>query len=170
MPAVGEVVISRAGAESIDAFEPLWKAMQAHHRSVAPHLEEIAPIRSDDDSWARRRKHYERVLGDPDTFAFLAERDGRPVGYAVVKIMGTESTLEVGEQVAELDSLAVVAEERGHGLGGALMDAVYDELRRRGIREMALAVMEGNEGAARFYERRGFIPYLRYLLGRVPEA
>lgn len=164
------VVISRAGPERLDDLEPLWKSMQAHHRSVAPHLEQIAPIRSDDDSWARRRVHYARVLSNPDTFAFLAERDGRPVGYAVVKIAGTEATLAVGEQVADLDSLAVLPEERGNGLGGALMDAVCDELRRRGIREISLAVMEGNEGAARFYERRGFVPYLRFMLARVPEA
>ena len=162
------VVISRAGPDRLDVLEPLWKAMHSHHRSVAPHLEEIAPIRSDDDSWARRRLHYQRVLNDPDTFAFLAERDGRAVGYAVVKITGTESTLAVGDRVAELDSLSVLPEERGNGLGGALMDAVDDELRRRGIREISLAVMEGNHGAAHFYERRGFIPYLRFMLAQVP--
>ena len=62
--------------------------------------------------------------------------------------------------MADLDTFSVLPEERGRGLGGRLLDEVYAELRRRGIGELALAVMEGNDDAVRFYERRGLIPYL----------
>jgi ribosomal protein S18 acetylase RimI-like enzyme len=165
---MAEVAITRAGPERIDDFEPLWKAMHAHHRSVAGHLDAIAPFRSDDESWTRRRAHYERVLAAPEAFVLLAERDGRPVGYAVVALRGTEASLEVGPRVAELESLSVLPDERGDGLGGRLMDAVFEELRRQGVEELALAVMEGNAGALRFYERRGFVPYVGIMLARVP--
>jgi hypothetical protein len=40
------------------------------------------------------------------------------------------------------------------------MDAVYAELRRRGIDELSLAVMAGNDDAVRFDERRGLVHYL----------
>jgi ribosomal protein S18 acetylase RimI-like enzyme len=72
--------------------------------------------------------------------------------------------------VAELDTLSVLPEERGNGLGGLLMDAVYAELRALGIEELGVAVMAGNDRALAFYERRGFVPYLRLMLGRVPPA
>jgi GNAT superfamily N-acetyltransferase len=72
--------------------------------------------------------------------------------------------------VADLDTLSVLPEERGNGLGGRLLDEAYAELRRRGIGELALAVMEGNDDARRFYARRGLVPYLTYLIGPVPPA
>jgi ribosomal protein S18 acetylase RimI-like enzyme len=54
----------------------------------------------------------------------------------------------------------VVVDEsaRGRGVGSALLDAVDAELARRGIRDLMIGVMEGNDGARRLYERRGFVP------------
>ena len=167
---MAEIAIIRAGAERIDDVEPLWHAMHGHHRSVAGHLTALAPFRSDDESWVRRRAFYERLLARPDSFLLLAERDGRPVGYAAVAVGGTEATLEVGERVGSLESLSVLPDERGQGFGGRLMVAVFDELRRLGVEEISLAVMEGNEDAWRFYERLGLVPYLRLTIGRVPPA
>jgi ribosomal protein S18 acetylase RimI-like enzyme len=167
---MAEIEITRAGAERIDEVEPLWHAMHRHHRSVAGHLTDVAPFRSDGESWVRRRAFYERLLARPDSFLLLAERDGRLVGYAAVAVGGTEATLEVGERVGSLESLSVLPEERGQGLGGRLMDAVFEELRRLGVEEISLAVMEGNDDAWRFYERLGLVPYLRLTIGRVPPA
>jgi ribosomal protein S18 acetylase RimI-like enzyme len=165
---VAEVEITLAGAERLDDLEPLWRALHSHHRSVAGHLTAVAPFRSAEESWQRRRAHYERVLADPDTFLLLAERGGRPVGCALVRLGGTEATLEVAERVADLDTISVLPGERGQGLGGRLMDAVYAELRRRGVGELSLAVMAGNDDAVRFYERRELVPYLTFMIGRVP--
>ena len=165
-----EIGILRAGAERIDDVEPLWHAMHQHHRAVAGHLATVAPFRSDDESWVRRRAFYERLLAQPDSFFLLAERDGRPVGYAAVAVGGTEASLVVGERVASLESLSVLPEERGQGLGRRLMDAVFEELRRLDVEEISLAVMEGNDDAWRFYERLKLVPYLRLTIGRVPPA
>jgi ribosomal protein S18 acetylase RimI-like enzyme len=167
---VAEIEITRAGAERIDDVEPLWHAMHGHHRAVAGHLAAVAPFRSDHESWARRRAFYERLLARPGSFFLLAEHDGRLVGYAAVAVGGTEASLEVGERVGSLESLSVLPEERGQGLGGRLMDAVFEELRRLGVEEISLAVMEGNDDAGRFYERLGLVPYLRLTIGRVPPA
>jgi ribosomal protein S18 acetylase RimI-like enzyme len=167
---VAEIEIIRAGAERIDDVEPLWRVMHQHHRSVAGHLAAVAPFRSDDESWVRRRAFYERLLAKPDSFFLLAEREGRLVGYAAVAVGGTEASLEVGRRVGSLESLSVLPQERGHGLGGRLMDAVFEELRQLGVVEISLAVMEGNDDAWRFYERLGLVPYLRLTIGRVPPA
>ena len=68
---------------------------------------------------------------------------------------GDDDTWPVGAALAELVSLAVAPEARGQGLGTALMDAVDAELERRGVRDLEVAVMAGNDRALRFYERRG---------------
>ncbi len=165
---VGDIEIVGGGSERLDDLEPLWLALHDHHRSVAGHLTELAAFRTGPESWVPRRARYERVLAEEDTFLLFAERDGRPVGCALVVLTGTEATLRLGERVAELDTISILPEERGSGLGTRLLEAVYDELRRRGIAELELAVMTGNDDALRFYERHGFTPFLTIMLGRVP--
>ena len=54
--------------------------------------------------------------------------------------------------------MAVSPGERGSGLGSRLMDTVDAELARRGIHDLAVGVLAGNEDAIRFYERRGLRP------------
>jgi ribosomal protein S18 acetylase RimI-like enzyme len=63
----------------------------------------------------------------------------------------------------------VAEDQRGQGVGCALMDAAYAVMRELGVTEVMLYVLEGNDGAVRFYERLGLQPYLRVMLGRVPE-
>ena len=163
---MGDIRITLGDASRLDDLEPLWKALHEHHRSVASHLETVAAFRTADASWERRRTRYEAWLEDEESFLVLAERDGRAVGYALVVGGGPEATLETGERTATLESLVLLPDERGSGLGTALMEAVDEELRRRGVNETLLAVMEGNENALRFYERRGYVRYLTFMIGR----
>jgi GNAT superfamily N-acetyltransferase len=62
----------------------------------------------------------------------------------------------------------VLPGERGAGVGTALMAAVHEVVRELGIDELMLYVMDGNDGATRFYERLGLRPYLHVMLGPVP--
>jgi ribosomal protein S18 acetylase RimI-like enzyme len=70
--------------------------------------------------------------------------------------------------MAELETLSVLPESRGAGVGTALMAAVHELARELGAGEVMLYVMDGNEDALRFYERYGMRPYLHVLLGAVP--
>ena len=47
---------------------------------------------------------------------------------------------------------------RAARVGSALLDAVDAELASRGIRDLMIGVMEGNDEARRLYERRGLVP------------
>jgi len=44
---------------------------------------------------------------------------------------------------------------RGKGHGRALLDHAFAEFRRRGMKEVTLWVLEGNNDAQRFYESLG---------------
>jgi ribosomal protein S18 acetylase RimI-like enzyme len=145
------------GSELIEELESLWLALHAHHQSVLPGFE----YQPDDVSWAVRSAEYVRWLADPDSFVLIAYDDARPVGYALVEVVeGPEDTWVSGNRLADLQSLAVVPGWRGSGLGTLLLDRVDAELEKRGIRDVTLQVLKGNDNAARFYERRGFRPVM----------
>ncbi len=149
------VSIEIAGPEKISEIEPLYRALHRHHREVA-----TSPLVEDEDlSWSRRATWYLGMLDGEAGFMVLARRDQTPVGYAVVEIhRGPDDTWPVGECYAEVQSLAVSPGERGSGVGSRLMDTVDAELARRGIHDLAVGVLAGNEDAIRFYERRGLRP------------
>jgi len=149
------IAISRHGSEVLDELRPLWLALVEHHHAVAPQLGEVHP---EDETWRRRRAQYEEWLAEPDAFVLLARLDGRAVGYALVRVIEGSPTWARPERVGELETLSLLPEARGHGAGAAMLDRVDAELEAIGIRDLGLVMVAGNEGAQRFYERRGFTP------------
>jgi GNAT superfamily N-acetyltransferase len=149
------VAIVAAGPERVHELEPLWLALHRYHREVA-----AQPVVADDAaSWARRRAWYLEMLAGGDDVILIAERDAHAVGYAFLHLHeGPDDTWPVGRRWGEVVSLSVLADERGGGVGTALLDAVDAELDARGIRDLQVAVMAGNAHALRLYERRGLRP------------
>ncbi len=157
--------IVRGDVSRLDEVGPLFKAMHEHHRAGGA---QVLPFRSREAAWERRRPHYEALLESGRGHLLLAEEDGRVIGYAMVSETAGQITLATGERMAELETLSVADGERGQGVGRALMDAAYAVMRELGVSEVILYVLEGNDGAVRFYERLGLRPYLRVMLGPVP--
>jgi GNAT superfamily N-acetyltransferase len=89
----------------------------------------------------------------------IAERDGRAVGYAMLTAGPGAATWDLGDTVVELETLSVLPEERGSGVGAALMDASREWARERGVRTINVGLAHTNVGARRFYEREGFTPF-----------
>lgn len=89
---------------------------------------------------------------------FLALRDGRPVGAArlVVEPPGYAGVDAARGDVAHLGRLAVLPSARGSGLGGALVRAIEDRARDRGL---ALCVLSAQTQALAFYARLGYEAY-----------
>ena len=80
-------------------------------------------------------------------------------------------TWALGAEMGEVESLAVVEAARGAGVGAALLSACREALGKRGIEYWSVAVVESNAGAVRLYEREGFRPFYRQMLGRLdPDA
>ena len=159
--------IVRAGAERIPDLQPLWQSLSRHHAAVAPELAMLGEVRSEADSWAARRELYEDWLGDPDAFVLIAESQGEPVGYAVVQLRGPEETWATGDRVAVLETLAVLPEHRGRGIGSALVERMHEELRRLGASHFMVSVIASNADAVRFYERLGLTRFLVTYTGPV---
>jgi GNAT superfamily N-acetyltransferase len=98
-----------------------------------------------------------RLLADafgprPRFEAFLAEREGRADGYAVV--FETYSTF-LALPTLFLEDLFVRPECRGAGVGRALFLHCVGEAERRGCGRMEWSVLDWNAPAIGFYERLG---------------
>jgi ribosomal protein S18 acetylase RimI-like enzyme len=157
--------IIRAGRDRIDDLEPLWKELHVHHAAITPHF---GPARSPEDSWRRRKANYLSWFEDPGTFILIAEIENRPIGYAFVRFIASSETWCTSDRVAEIETLSVLPDFRGSGLGSALMAAIYSELEKEGVKEISLAVVATNADALRFYERHGFFQKIIHLWRHPP--
>jgi ribosomal protein S18 acetylase RimI-like enzyme len=81
---------------------------------------------------------------DASRVAFLGSE---PAGFAFLGIRGRRGWI---------GGTGVVPPARRRGVGDAVMRAVLDEARSRGIEEVSLEVLVQNEPALRLYERLGF--------------
>lgn len=77
----------------------------------------------------------------------IAEVEGQLVGYCGVMVLGT---------TADIQTIGVLPEYEGQGIGTAMLTSMLEEARRRGAREILLEVREDNPRARRLYERFGF--------------
>jgi GNAT superfamily N-acetyltransferase len=81
----------------------------------------------------------------------LLAKDPDPVGYAVLV---WSYSIESGGRDALLDEIYV--RTPGEGIGRALMDEVFEEMRRQGLRRIFLETEAENEQARAFYRSIGF--------------
>jgi GNAT superfamily N-acetyltransferase len=153
-------VIDDLPAASIDRLEPLWRELLDHHLSAAPHLASLGAARDPADSWRIRRAQYRQWLADPRAAVLIAQDEGRPAGYAMIRATDAAGSWQWGDRVGILETLVVTGTARGTGLGGELMDAARERLAEWGAEVMTISVIAGNEGAARFYRREGASDYL----------
>lgn len=152
--------VRRGGVDDVDRLEPLWEALWSHHIT----LPEMPPTRSREHSWQHRRGQYLDWLTRDEYTLLIAERDGEPIGYAVVSIGAGGATWDVGEGTAEVETLSVLESERGSGVGRALTDAAREVAAEAGVRAIAVGVAHTNDGAIRFYEREGYERFYVLLL------
>ena len=118
---------------------PLWKALLDH---IAALPDAIVPIRPFEESWPLERQEMLETLAG-DAFVLVARRGGDVVGYAFVAIEGPDPVWYTGDKRAELRHLSVADGERGNGVGTALLDAMDDELERRGVEDVEIGVDTG---------------------------
>jgi ribosomal protein S18 acetylase RimI-like enzyme len=152
------VSIRRGTIGDVAALAPLWAAMHAHHTA----LEDVPPTRPVADSWDRRRQQYAGWVESGKGTLLVAERDGALVGYAMVTIGDGPPTWDLGDVTAEIESLSVLAAERGRGVGRALLDAAHEVATQAGAAAVFVGVAHTNAGAIHLYEQEGYTPF--YLL------
>ncbi len=99
----------------------------------------------------------------PKFETLIAERDGKPVGFAL--FFPTYSTWE-GRSGLHLEDIFVLEEERGKGVGQQLMTALAALAVERGYARLELAVLHWNP-ARTFYHQLGMTHLEEWLPYRI---
>ncbi len=97
------------------------------------------------------RKYMGRLVGSPNGATWIAEQDGRMVGFAIV-----EWAQDAGEPIAYIETIEVLPAHRSHGAGSQLLTCIEDSARSANAGWIWLHVDAGNEGAIRLYEAHGY--------------
>ena len=137
-------------------------------------MPQLAPYVSDDETWRLRRALYEELVAKPDTLLLLAFSGDAAVGYELGHVLAVDETWipdtwVTGSRIGEIESLSVLPQYRGSGLGSELIDRLERRLRATGVEDLILGALPGNTDAIRLYERRGYQPtwlHLTRLTGR----
>jgi GNAT superfamily N-acetyltransferase len=112
--------------------------------------------------WPERAARVESVrtrLRDPGSWFLLASDGPVVVGMASAEALrGDDGAGPAMPGGCFLNLLFVVPERWGEGIGGAILDAVLAEARRRQCSRIHLWTHDDNERSHRLYRRRGFSP------------
>jgi ribosomal protein S18 acetylase RimI-like enzyme len=157
--------IRTGSAADLNLIGSLWVAVHHRHAETMP---ELAPYVSDDETWRVRRMLYEELLAKADTLLLLAFVDDAAVGYGLAHVMPVDDTWipdtwVTGQRIGEIESLSVLPEYRGSGLGSEFLRRLEEHLHERGVDDLILGALAGNRDAIRLYERRGYQPTWLYL-------
>jgi GNAT superfamily N-acetyltransferase len=104
------------------------------------------------DAAARQRLLLDAFGETPRTEVYLAESDGRVVGYAIT--LFTYSSF-LALPTLYLEDLFVLESHRGQGAGYGLFTHCVEEAHRRGCGRMEWQVLDWNRLAIDFYEKLG---------------
>lgn len=108
----------------------------------------------------------ERELKKADSTFFIAELNGKAVGYAKLR-ENSEADCLKGIKAVELQRIYVLEKVKGKGVGAALLRHCLAAARAKNYRTIWLGVWENNPAAQRFYEKFGFVRAgkLRFVYG-----
>ena len=97
-----------------------------------------------------------RLAAHPTTHALLAVDDANSDDVVGIAICFLGFSTFAGQPLLNIHDIAVRADQRGRGIGQALLDAVDAKARSLGCCRVTLEVVPTNE-AKRLYERSGFV-------------
>ncbi len=137
--------------EDYDAWRPLWDDYNAFYERVGP---TALPEEVTQTTWRRFFDASEPV------HCIVAERGGRVVGLCHYLYHRSTSRLE---PMCYLQDLFTLAEERGHGVGRALITAVYGIAKTAGAKRVYWQTHVTNTPGRTLYDKVakhfGFIVY-----------
>ena len=161
--------IERAHARDLVKVKHVWKAMVKDYKRLSDGMWEV---HEPGEAWARRHQQYLDWINDASGVVFLAiDPDSEEiVGYAALHFVMSGAAFDLGESYGDVETLAVLPERRGQGIGVSLLTACRKELERREIEYLTLETLASNAGALRLYERAGYKPFMVRLVRKVDDG
>ena len=114
----------------------------------------LTPQEIEERTVEMRRAHWTEAFSEDRTSCWVAESDGRIVGFLVAR-PSPDADLDP-ERTGEVSALYLVAAAHGRGVGAGLMERGLGDLLAAGFGDATLWVLEGNAPAIGFYEHIGW--------------
>lgn len=141
-----QFTIQKNDLSSIDDISVLWKKLYSYHHFLRYEVK-IFPTDSD---WIRRRN---KLINKSNELAVITAYDAdNLIGYLVASVCSSDKT------IGEIESLYVLEENRGEGVGEALMREGMNWLNCKGVFTQKIAVGFENEKVIEFYRKLGYFP------------
>jgi GNAT superfamily N-acetyltransferase len=155
MPDPGAAIVRAVVRGDFEQWLPLWHGYNAFYGRAG---DTALPADITNMTWARFFDAYEPV------HALVAERDGRLVGLA--HYLFHRTTIGI-EPTCYLQDLFTVQEQRGTGVGRALISAVCEQAKLAGSARLYWLTHESNKVAMKLYDQvanlSGFVVYRKPL-------
>ena len=149
-----EVSVRRATAEDATAICQVHvRSWQWAYRGLLPDELLSGMSKSLDRRIAARRANLEAEPADQRTW--IAEQDGRAVGFAITS---TSRDDDANAETGQVEAIYLAPAVVGTGVGRTLFRHSVDDLRQRGYQQATLWVLAGNQRGRLFYEAAGWRP------------
>ncbi|MGA9411240.1 MAG: GNAT family N-acetyltransferase [Roseobacter sp.] len=148
MTTSGSLIVRPLRASDKPEWARLWEAYLAYYETSR--AQEIYDI------------YFDRLLGDDpqDYSCLIAEVEGKPVGLTHYLFHRHGWSVE---NTCYLQDLYADPQVRGHGVGRALIEAVYDAADEAGVPSVYWLTQDFNTTARQLYDRIGVkTPFIKY--------
>ncbi len=146
---MGELTIRRARDSDLPAINKLLYEVHKVHSDARPDLFKAGAKKYTDEE-------LRAIIAEDRTPVFVAEREGRVVGYAFcIHQQYVHHNNMTDIKTLYIDDLCVDEDARGAHIGQALYTYVLSYAKEQGCYNLTLNVWADNKGALAFYEKVG---------------
>ena len=93
-----------------------------------------------------------------DKYTIIAEKDKKPVGYLIGKVIDAAPGSARHIKQAYLENIFVSDSDRKSGVGTKLIADFKDYCKKEGVNRINVSVLAANTTAVDFYQKTGFLP------------
>lgn len=142
------MIIRPVNRDEADAVGQLWFELVTYHRI----LSDMMPMPAEDGA-ERYAARIRWSVDDNHVQTFVAEVNGQLVGYVYGTVVDLLPEMFQDERAGIVGDIFVKSEQRSKGIGTALMNAMKDWFKLRGVTHYEWYVAAMNEQGIRFWEK-----------------
>ena len=113
-------------------------------------VEGIAELEKENFSDGWSLKSLKEEINNPDACYYAVRDDEKNLVVAAAGMI-------VSIDTADIMNVSVKEEYRRKGLASNLLEALFEEGKKRGVKDFTLEVRENNHAARKLYEKKGFV-------------
>lgn len=152
------MTIREATVKDVPASVRLWEEfVKEHDETMTKNNPKIRPYIVKKKSASRIfEKFARRSIRSKKSVVHVAETNGTPAGYSLIYIKDAIPVFRL-EKIGYICDLFVKKEFRNRKISSRLMDEAMRWFKKKGIKQISLAVYKDNEFAHSIYKKWGFI-------------